>query len=110
MAPHVTSGPKYARPAVMTIALRLVGWTGLSLAEIALFSGPRSEKDCPSGGECPMRSRLLYTLLAVSLSAPAIAQDAAPAGGRSTMANRPLNLANPRGTDSGAGVACNLVM
>src|SRR3954467_5054431 len=58
-----------------------------------------------------MKRSVLWGIIGVGVSSAVFAQDvAAPPPVRSTMATRPLNLANPRGTDSGAGVACNLVM
>ena len=54
-----------------------------------------------------MKCSALSLILTISFSAAAVAQEAAPV--RSTMATRPPNVANPRGTDSGAGVACNLL-
>ncbi len=56
-----------------------------------------------------MKRSILWGIVGLGVSSAVFAQDvAAPA--RSTMATRPPNVANPRGTDSGAGVACDLVM
>jgi len=56
-----------------------------------------------------VKSALLCLCLCVTLPVTAIAQDAAPAPVRSSMATRPPNVANPPGTDSGNGFACNLL-
>lgn len=58
-----------------------------------------------------MNRSVLCVLLGLGVSSAVFAQDvSAPPPARSTMATRPPNVANSRGTDSGAGVACNLVM
>jgi hypothetical protein len=46
-------------------------------------------------------------ILTITFSAVAVAQEVAPV--TSSVAIRPPNVANPRGTDSGAGVACTLL-
>src|SRR5580704_17455869 len=54
-----------------------------------------------------MKAVALSLIVALVSSSLAVAQDAAPV--RSSMATRPPNVANPPGTDSGNGVACNLL-
>src|SRR3954468_14705775 len=57
-----------------------------------------------------MKRSVLWGIIGLGVSSAVFAQDVAPPPVRSTMATRPPNVANPRGTDSGAGVACDLVM
>jgi sugar lactone lactonase YvrE len=111
------------RPAIFRqkspLPLPSLTFAGKPNGPIVSTTGNVPDKKNNHWGDINVRRSALCLLLGIGLSSaatlPSFAQDAAPAtplvppGVRSSMATRWPNVANPRGTDSGAGVACNLV-